>query len=141
VPVMAVLLWNLLIAVYVIGAYFLFGGNAVVGTGYLAGIGAVPASVSYFFTALLCPFFIWRTDRTNFGVLRHALPALIGVIAIGNGIYQSVSPNQPPPGNGFWVYIAAIFVVALCATLFVLATRGSAIDRLGITAPAEERGA
>jgi amino acid transporter len=138
VPVMAVLLWNTLITICVIAAYFLFGGNAVASTGYLAGIGAVPASVSYLLTALLCPFFIWRTDRANFGLVRHALPALIGVVAIGNGIYQSVSPNQPPPANGFWMYITGIFVIAICATLFTLVTRGAAIDRLGITAAPED---
>ncbi|WP_026439814.1 APC family permease [Acidocella facilis] len=138
VPVMSVLIWNLLIGFFVIAAYFLFNGDAVTGTGYLAGIGAAPITVGYFLMALLCPVFIWRTDRARFGLFRHVLPALIGVVTIGNGLYQAVSPYQPPPANRFWIYIGGIFVLALAATIYKLATRGAAIDRLGYVVPEDE---
>jgi amino acid transporter len=138
VPVMSVLIWNILIGFFVIVAYFLFNGNAVTGTGYLAGIGSAPITVGYFLMALLCPIFIWRTDRRRFGVFRHVLPAVIGVVTIGNGLYQAVSPYQPPPANRFWIYIGGIFALALAATIYKLATRGAAIDQLGYIAPEDE---
>ncbi|HEX7390624.1 MAG TPA: APC family permease, partial [Acidiphilium sp.] len=135
VPAAAIWFLNLVIAFFVVASYFVFKGNAVTGTAYLAGIGSVPLIVAYLLVSLLCPVYVWRRDRARFSFLRHVLPSVIGVLSVGEAIYVSVQPNQPPPANMFWIYILAILAIAVVATVFVVTTRGEAVDRLGYTVP------
>jgi amino acid transporter len=131
VPAAAVWLWITLIAVLCVVPYFMLHGNAVLVAGYEAGIGTVPLLFVYVMISALTPFYVWKHDRAHFSVLGHVLPAVAGVAVVGYGVYEFVLPSQPSPANTFWIYILAIFALAVVAAAVAVRLRGPAVARLG----------
>ena len=110
-------------------------GNPVTIATYEAGISTVPLLIIYGATCVLLPFFVWRTDRGTFSVLRHAVLPLIGLAVVGYGVWESVNPGQAAPANKYWIYVLAYLVVAALGGLYALRKGGPSAEVLsrGVT--------
>lgn len=110
-------------------------GNPVEIATYEAGISTVPLLIIYGATCVLLPFFVWRTDRGTFSVVRHAVLPLIGLAVVGYGVWESVNPGQAAPANRYWIYVLAYLVVAALGGLYALRKGGPSADVLsrGVT--------
>ncbi|HZR50999.1 MAG TPA: APC family permease [Streptosporangiaceae bacterium] len=91
---------------------------------YEAGISTVPLLIIYGATCALLPFFVWRTDRGTFSVLRHIVFPLLGVGVVGYGIWESINPGQAAPADHYWYYVLAYLVVGAAGGLYALRSRG-----------------
>jgi amino acid transporter len=102
---------------------------------YEAGISTVPLLIIYGATCVLLPFFVWRTDRGTFSVVRHAVLPLIGLAVVGYGVWESVNPGQAAPANRYWIYVLAYLVVAGLGGLYALRKGGPSAEVLshGVT--------
>ncbi|MGH3411602.1 MAG: APC family permease [Marmoricola sp.] len=72
------------------------------------------------------PYF-WKQHRSEFSLLRHLGIPLLGVVAFGYPLYESVLPSQAPPYNWFGIAIIAAY---LASFLWALA-RGHRIAHMG----------
>jgi amino acid transporter len=54
------------------------------------------------------PYF-WRNHRNTFSWFRHLVVPVLGVIAFGYPLYESVLPSQAPPYNWFGIAILAAY--------------------------------
>jgi amino acid transporter len=72
------------------------------------------------------PYF-WRVHRDEFSWLRHLLVPLLGVVAFGYPLYESVLPSQAAPYNWFGVVILGCYLLAFLWGV----SRGHRIDRMG----------
>ncbi|WP_097462175.1 APC family permease [Mangrovitalea sediminis] len=80
--------------------------------GEAATCGTIPVAIIYCITNLALPFYVWRTHRSNFSAIRHAVLPVLGALAMIMPIWGLVSPGQPYPFN-IYPYIAiAVLVVA-----------------------------
>jgi hypothetical protein len=59
------------------------------------------------------------------------LPPVVAALVLGYGIVEFVLPDQPAPADTFWVYIAAIGLLAAVATAVVVRRGGARLDALG----------
>jgi len=84
---------------------------------------------------VLLPFFVWRTDRGTFSIVRHALLPLIGLAVVGYGVWESINPAQAAPANKYWIYVLAYLVVAGLGALYALRKGGPSAEVLsrGVT--------
>lgn len=139
VPAAAFWLWTAAVTALVVVPYLLLDGNAVEIAAYEAGIGTVPLLLVYLGTSVLTPILVWRRDRASFRVVSHVLPPVVAVLVLGYGIVEFVLPDQPAPADTFWVYIAAIVVLAALATAVAVRRGGSRLDALGHL-PEDEHG-
>ena len=110
-------------------------GNPVTIATYEAGISTVPLLIIYGGTCVLLPFFVWRTDRGTFSIVRHALLPLIGLAVVGYGVWESVNPGQAAPANKYWIYVLAYLVVAGLGAVYALRKGGPSAEVLsrGVT--------
>jgi len=131
VPAAAFWLFTAAVTALIVVPYLLLNGNAVEIAAYEAGIGTVPLLLVYLGISALAPFLVWRRDRSSFRVLSHVLPPAVAVLVLGYGIVEFVLPDQPAPADTFWVYIAAIVVLAAVATAVVVRRGGARLDALG----------
>jgi amino acid transporter len=67
---------------------------------YEAGISTVPLLIIYGTTCVRLPFFVWRTDRGTFSVVRHVVLPLIGLAVVGYGVWESINPGRPRRRTG-----------------------------------------
>ena len=139
VPAAAFWLWTAAVTALVVVPYVLLDGNAVEIAAYEAGIGTVPLLLVYLGISALTPFLVWRRDRASFRVVSHVLPPVVAVLVLGYGIVEFVLPDQPAPADTFWVYVAAIIVLAALATAVAVRRGGSRLDTLGHL-PEDEHG-
>jgi hypothetical protein len=103
-------------------------GNPVTIATYEAGISTVPLLIIYGATCVLLPFFVWRTDRGTFSLVRHAVLALIGLAVVGYGVWESVNPGQAAPANKYWIYVLVYLVVAGLGGLYALRKGGPSAE-------------
>jgi amino acid transporter len=100
-----------------------------------ASIGTVPILIVYLMANIALPLHVLATDRAAFSVVRHVLIPLAGTAVLAYGVYQFVQPSQPPPANVFWVWILAIVVVSVAATVVVYLRRPDAAKLAGSMGP------
>jgi amino acid transporter len=102
---------------------------------YEAGISTVPLLIIYGTTCVRLPFFVWRTDRATFSVVRHVVLPLIGLAVVGYGVWESINPGQAAPANKYWIYVLAYLVVAGLGALYALRRGGPSSEILsaGVT--------
>jgi amino acid transporter len=131
VPAAAFWLWTVAVTACIVVPYVLLHGNAVEISAYEAGIGTVPLLLVYLGVSVLTPFLVWRRDRASFRVVSHLLPPLAALLILGYGIVEFVLPDQPPPANHFWIWIAGIILLAAIATVVAVSRGGSRLDALG----------
>ncbi|HWE60676.1 MAG TPA: APC family permease, partial [Chloroflexota bacterium] len=76
-----------------------------------AGIGTVPILLVYLAATLALPIYMLRARRDLFDPLRHLIipGAAAGVLLYGIAMF--VRPDQPAPGNGFWLPIVALLAL------------------------------
>ena len=91
---------------------------------YEAGISTVPLLLIYGATCGLLPFFVWRTDRGSFNVLRHVVFPALGVAIVVYGIWESINPSQAAPADHYWIYVLAYLVVAGIGAAFAMRRGG-----------------
>jgi amino acid transporter len=91
---------------------------------YEAGISTVPLLLIYGATCGLLPFFVWRTDRSSFNVLRHVVFPALGVAIVVYGIWESINPSQAAPADHYWIYVLAYLVVAGVGAAFAMRRGG-----------------
>jgi amino acid transporter len=130
-PYMTIFLVTALCVLLMLAFYFLFNGDPVLTSAYAAGIGSVPLLVVYGLMNIALPIYILKKQYQAFNVFKHVLVPVVGTLIVFYGIYQFVQPNQPPPSNTFWIYIAALIIAALVGTTIVLVRNPEAIKRIG----------
>ncbi|TWP34193.1 APC family permease [Leekyejoonella antrihumi] len=72
------------------------------------------------------PYF-WRQHRDEFSWIRHFAVPILGVIAFGYPLYESVLPSQAPPYNWFGIAVIAAYAIAF----FWALARGHQIGDMG----------
>jgi amino acid transporter len=135
VPWAAVLIYAGLTVALVVIPFFALHGNAVSIFSDEASIGTVPILIVYLMANIALPLHVLATDRAAFSVVRHVLIPLAGTAVLAYGVYQFVQPSQPPPANVFWVWILAIVVVSVAATVVVYLRRPDAAKLAGSMGP------
>lgn len=131
VPWVAVAIYVGVVVVVVFIGYFALAGNAVSAFSDEAGIGTVPILLVYLLANIALFLYMSRVRRDLFSPIRHLIVPLIGLIVLAYGIYEFVQPNQPAPGNVFWIYVLGLLVLSAAATLVVMKRNPSAVDRVG----------
>ncbi|WP_369208780.1 APC family permease [Streptomyces sp. PU-14G] len=134
VPTGAAVLWLLLIGACVVLPALVLGAAPTTVSAWEAGIGTVPVLISLFVGLVGLPVYLWRTARHTLRLVPHVLIPLVGLVVIGWGVYGNVRPDQPAPGNLYWIWTGLILLLAVVAA--VLFTRRPAhlrdLSALGI---------
>jgi amino acid transporter len=135
VPWVSVLIYVGLVVALVVIPYATMHGNAVDIFSDEAGIGTVPVLIAYLLANVALPLHVLATDRAGFSVTKHALVPLIGSAVLVYGIYEFIQPDQAPPANVYWAWIAGIVVLSTLATAFVYVRRPADIRLAGTVGP------
>jgi amino acid transporter len=135
---------NAIFAFIVIGTVIIAGW----GIGHLAGghsgsmdainyftesstMGTILVLVVYFLGNLALPFYYRRYRPSEFGVIKHGLLPVLGMIAIAVPVYYLVKPGQDQPYNWF-PYLALGIIVVSVVYAVVLSRRDPGLgDRVG----------
>ncbi|HZU13825.1 MAG TPA: APC family permease [Chloroflexota bacterium] len=131
VPWVAVTIYLVLTAVIVLIGYVALKGNAVSVFSDEAGIGTVPILFVYLLANIALIIYMLRARRDLFNPFQHLIVPIIGILVLGYGIYEFVQPNQPAPGNIFWIYILLLLVIAVVGTLIAMTRNPRAIEHVG----------
>jgi amino acid transporter len=131
VPYVAVAIYVGLTVLLVIVPYFTLKGNAVEIFTYEAGIGTVPILLVYLIATIALPIYKLRAQRATFNPVTNLIVPIIGAAVLAYGIYEFVQPNQPSPGNIFWIYILALLVFSVLATIIMMNRNPAAVERVG----------
>jgi amino acid transporter len=131
VPYVAVAIYVGLTVLLVIVPYFTLKGNAVEIFTSEAGIGTVPILLVYLIATIALPIYKLRAQRATFNPVTNLIVPIIGAAVLAYGIYEFVQPNQPSPGNIFWIYILALLVFSVLATIIMMNRNPAAVERVG----------
>ena len=117
----------------VVGPYLLGAHDPTSLSAYEAGIGTVPLIGVYLLVSVALPVYVLRRDRASFNPLVHLVPSVVGVLVIGFGIYGSLDPSQPAPGNTFWIYVVAMTAVAVLGAAVITRRNPRGMVALGVS--------
>jgi amino acid transporter len=94
-------------------------------------MGTILVLVVYFLSNLALPFYYRKYRPEEFGVVKHGILPVLGMIAIGVPVYYLVKPGQSAPYNWF-PYAALGVIVVSVAYAFWLSRRDPGLgDRVG----------
>ncbi len=117
VPTGAAVLWLVLIGACVVLPTALLGAAPTTVSAWEAGIGTVPLLISLFVGLVGLPVYLLRTARHTLRPLPHLVIPLVGLVVIGWGVWGNVRPDQPAPGNLYWLWTGLILLLALAAAV------------------------
>ncbi|MEV0600411.1 APC family permease [Streptomyces sp. NPDC050315] len=132
-PVGAVLLWLALIAACTALPALVLGAAPTTTSAWEAGMGTVPLLLNLLLALIGLPLFLHRTEPGGLRPLRHLPVPLIGIAVIGWGVYGNVQPDQPAPGNTYWICTAVILALAALGATRFARNPHSRLDALGIS--------
>ncbi|MGW5019115.1 APC family permease [Streptomyces cacaoi] len=139
VPVGATLLWVGMIGACIAVPPLVTDAPPATVSSWEAGMGTVPLLISVLVTLVGLPLYLWRTDRRGLRPVRHLCVPLVGVAVIGWGVYGNVRPDQPPPGDTYWVCTALVLVLAALGAWAFARRPGRDLSALGLgEAPASD---
>ncbi|WP_406141587.1 APC family permease [Streptomyces sp. NBC_01089] len=131
VPIGAVLLWFTLIALCT-ALPALTGAAPTTASSWEAGMGTVPLLLNLLVVLIGLPLYIRRTEPGSLRLVRHLLVPFTGLAVIGWGVYGNVRPDQPAPGNTFWICTAVIAVLAVTAAVRFARSPAPGLSALGV---------
>jgi len=131
VPYVAVAIYVGLTVLLVVVPYFWPNSNPVSIFSDEAGVGTVPILLVYLCANIALPIYMTRARRDLFNPLTHLVVPVIGIAVLAYGVYEFVQPNQPAPGNTFWIYILALLVIGVAWTFVTRARNPAALARVG----------
>lgn len=118
VPVGATLLWVGMIGTCIVVPPLVSDAAPSTVSAWEAGTGTVPLLLSVLVTLAGLPLYLWRTSRSQLRPVRHLFVPLVGLAVIGWGVYGNVRPDQPPPGNTYWMFTVAVLTLAAAGALY-----------------------
>ncbi|WP_432082735.1 APC family permease [Streptomyces sp. WAC 04229] len=110
-PVGALTLWLTLIGACT-ALPLLLGAAPTTVSAWEAGTGTVPLLLNLLLALVGLPLYLRHTEPGGLRTLRHLLVPLIGIAVIGWGVYGNIQPDQPDPGNTYWISTAVIAAIA-----------------------------
>lgn len=133
VPAGATLLWSGLILATVVLPPVLTDADPTTISAWQAGTGTVPLLLTVLVTLVSLPLYVWRTAGERLRVLPHLVIPLLGTAVIGWGVYGNVRPDQPYPGNLYWICTAATVLLSLLGALLFARRPEHDLSALGIS--------
>ncbi|GAB2736653.1 hypothetical protein GCM10027174_07050 [Salinifilum aidingensis] len=133
VPVGSTLMWTGLIVLSILLPLLLTEAGPAAISAWEAGMGTVPLLLSVLVTLVALPLYVWRAPGERLRPLPHLCVPLIGIGVIGWGVYGNVRPDQPAPGDTYWVFTALTLAVAIAGALHFSRRPGRDLSALGVT--------
>lgn len=133
VPVGATLMWTGLIVLCVVLPLVLTDAGPATISAWEAGMGTVPLLLSVLVTLVGLPLYLWRAAGERLRVLPHLVVPLIGIGVIGWGVYGNVRPDQPAPGNTYWIFTAVTVLIAVGGAAYFSRRPTGDLSALGVT--------
>jgi len=82
--------------------------------GFAGTLGAIPIILTYLFTNLALPIYVWKHKRNELNVRSHIILPLLGSLALLLPLWGLIQPGQAWPFNAFpWVALAALVVAGV----------------------------
>nr|WP_277347940.1 APC family permease [Streptomyces sp. HNM0574] len=134
VPVGSVLLWVALIGVCIVAPTLLTGAGPTEASAWEAGMGTVPLLLTLLVTLVGLPLYLHRTEPSGLRPVRHHLVPLVGTAVIGWGVWGNVQPDQPSPGDTYWICTALVVAASAAASLWFARRPGLDLTALGVGA-------
>ncbi len=99
--------------------------------GFAGTLGAIPIILTYLFTNLALPIYVWKHKRNELNVRSHIILPLLGSLALLLPLWGLIQPGQAWPLKAFpWVALGALVVAGVYGA--VLARRSpDLVHRIG----------
>lgn len=138
VPVAAILLWSALITTSVVLPQVLTNADPTTISAWEAGMGTVPLLLTVLITLVALPIYVWRTAGERLRPVLHLVIPLLGTAVISWGVYGNVRPDQPYPGNLYWICTAVTLAVSVVSALLFSRRSHRDLSALGVADEAPE---
>ncbi len=132
VPVGTTLLRTGLVVLCVVLPLLLTDAGPATVSAWEAGMGTVPLLLSVLVTLAGLPLYMWRTPGERLRPLPHLFVPLIGIGVLGWGVYGNIRPDQPAPGDSYWIFTAITLVVSVVGALYFTRRPTRDLSALGI---------
>ena len=94
-------------------------------------MGTILVLVVYFLANLALPFYYRKFRPSEFGIVKHVVLPVLGMVAVVIPMYYLVKPGQPAPLDWFPYAALGIIVVSVIYAVFLTRRDPGVTDRVG----------